>query len=35
MCRLEDNNRMDLKEIGVSVRNLIDSPQDMITVEPL
>ena len=28
-CRWEDNNRMDLKEIGFNQRNWIDSTQDM------
>ena len=27
--RWEDNIKMDIKEIGVNVRNLIDSAQDM------
>ena len=26
--RCEDTNRMDLKEMGVSTRNLVDSAQD-------
>jgi hypothetical protein len=27
-CRWEDNNRLDLKEIGINSRNWIDSAQD-------
>ena len=33
--RWEDNIRIDLKEIGVSTRNLVDSTQDMESGEPL
>ena len=28
MRRLEDNIRMDLKEIGINTKNLVDSAQD-------
>ena len=28
-CQWEENIRMDLKEIGINTRNLIDSAQDM------
>ena len=31
----EDNVRIDLKEIGVSTRNWIDSAQDRDTGDPL
>ena len=34
-CRWEDNIRMDLKEIGVYTRNLIDSAQDRDYWRPL
>ena len=27
-CRWEDNIRMDLKEIGINMRNWVDSAQD-------
>ena len=27
-CRWEDNIRIDLKEIGINTRNLVDSAQD-------
>ena len=28
MCRWEDNIRMDIKEVGISTRNWVDSAQD-------
>ena len=34
-CRLEDNIRMDLKEIGINTRNWVDSAQVGIIGEPL
>ena len=27
-CRMEDNNRMDLEEIGINAGNCVDSAQD-------
>ena len=27
-CRWEDNIKMDLKEMGINTRNLVDSAQD-------
>ena len=33
--RLEDNIRMDLKEININTRNWVDSAQDRIIGEPL
>ena len=33
--RLEDNNRMDFKEIGIIMRNWVDSAQDRDIGEPL
>ena len=27
-CRWEDNIRIDLKEVGINMRNLVDSTQD-------
>ena len=35
MRRWNDGIRMDLKEIGINTRNLIDSTQDRIIGEPL